>query len=100
MIVSFRQGGGFAGLIWGCELDTSTMPAGEADALRGLVQQSEVERAGSIVQSRGRDVEVYEIVIRSGDREHRVRFDEMTLPEGLEPLIDFLRVRARPAPPR
>lgn len=76
------------------------MPAGEADALRGLVQQSEVERAESTAQSRGRDVEVYEIVIRSGDHEHRVRFDDMTLPEALEPLIDFLRVRARPAPPR
>ena len=42
MKVSFRQSGGYAGLLRGCELDTAAMESAEAHKLKQLVNNSRV----------------------------------------------------------
>lgn len=100
MKVTFRQSGGYAGLIVGCELDTDSLPADEAATLQSLVEESGILQAKGGYAPQGRDLLQYEITIETSEGVHRVLLDDTTIPESAVPLIEYLQSRAAPRAPR
>jgi len=98
MKVRFRQTGGFAGLVLGCDLDTSTLPPAEAQELTRLVKQANLEKIQTRRSEKARDLQNYEIAVESNEMTAKASFDDMSVDANVEPLLDFLRQRARAIP--
>jgi len=98
MKVRFRQTGGFAGLVLGCDLDTSTLPPAEAQELTRLVKQANLEKIQTRRSEKARDLQNYEIAVESNEMTAKATFDDMSVDANVEPLLDFLRQRARAIP--
>ena len=98
MKVTFRQTGGFGGLSFGADLDTGALPPAEGLRLAELVETSGIRTFAARGPDAGRDLAGYEIVVESDGPTIRATFDDMSVPPALEPLLDFLRERARPRP--
>ena len=96
MKVKFGQSGGYAGLRRGCELDTDSLPADEAATLQSLVEQSGILQAKSGRTPTARDLFNYDITIETSQGSHHVSFDDMTMPESVDPLLEYLQDRAKP----
>ena len=98
MKITFRQSGGFAGLIQGCELDTDLLSVSEATQLQSLVEQSGILEAKSQFNPEARDLFNYEITIETREETVNLLFDDMTLPESAEELFEYLQERTKPLP--
>ena len=96
MKIKFRQSGGYAGLIMGCELDTDLLPPKKATKLQSLVEQSDILQTKSTHSENTADLINYEITIETKAAKHQVRFDDLTLPENVLPLLDYLQTQAKP----
>ena len=94
MKVRFRQTGGFGGLVLGCDLDTSTLPPAEARELARLIKQANLEKTQTRRSDKARDLQQYEIAV-DNEITAKASFDDMSVDAKLEPLLDFLRERAR-----
>ncbi len=97
MRVRFRQTGGVAGLVKGCELDTEELAPDEADELHTLVEKSGIRASSETRHPGARDAQCYEIDVARDDARHRVLVDDLTVTPALASLIAFLVKRARPA---
>jgi hypothetical protein len=97
MKVRFRQTGGFGGLVLGCDLDTSSLPPAEAQELTRLIKQANLETIHSRPSEKARDLQNYEIAVEN-EMTARASFDDMSVPANGEPLLEFLRQRARAVP--
>ena len=98
MKITFRQPGGFAGLIRGCELDTDSLHPDEAAKLASLVKQSNILQAKG-----GRTPDVcdaidYQIAVETSQGTHQLSCDDLSCPESAQPLLDYLQGRAQPQP--
>jgi hypothetical protein len=98
MKVRFRQTGGFGGLVLGCDLDTSTLPPAEAQELTRLIKQANLEKIHAKPSQKARDLQNYEIAVESDEITAKASFDDMNVDSNLEPLLEFLRRRARAIP--
>jgi len=98
MKIRFRQTGGFGGLVLGSDLDTSTLPPAEAQELTRLVKQASLEKLKSRPSDKARDLQNYEITVEGGGLNTKASFDDMSIDANLEPLLEFLRKRARAVP--
>ena len=96
MKIQFRQSGGYAGLMMGCEINTDFLPPEEAARLESLVKQSSILQAKSVSMSQARDLLNYELTIETSEGVHKVSFDDMSLPRSIEPLLDYLQERVEP----
>jgi hypothetical protein len=96
MKITFRQSGGYTGLIKGCEIDTNALPSDEANRLQALVEQSGLLKTEGRQLSDGRDLLDYEITIEIGHEVHHISFDNMSLPAEVIPLLEYLQSRAKP----
>ena len=96
MRVRFRQSGGVAGVVRGCELDSASLPPDEARELESLVRASGLAASHGRRSSGGRDLRSYEIIVESDDGRVEFTFDDATLPERARPLLSFLRRNAGP----
>jgi hypothetical protein len=94
--VSFRQSGGFAGLIRGCELETVAMPSEEADRLSSLVQRCLEGWAPLEDEGEARDEISYEIVIEGADLDRHLAFSDQGVTPSMRPLLEFLSERSAP----
>ncbi|MGK7877379.1 MAG: protealysin inhibitor emfourin [Xenococcaceae cyanobacterium] len=99
MKVAFRQSGGFAGLIEGCDLDTDLLSADEAAQLQSLVEHSGILQAKSEVTPNAQDIFNYQITVETTDGTRHISFDDMTLPESAVSLLEYLQERAEHRPP-
>jgi hypothetical protein len=97
MKVRFRQTGGFGGLVLGCDLDTSALPPAEAQELARLVKQANLEKIRTRRSEKARDLQNYEIAVEN-EVNVKASFDDMSVDANVEPLLDFLRDRARAMP--
>lgn len=96
MKIKFRQSGGYAGLIMGCELDTNLLSPKEATKLKSLVEQSDIFQTKSTRSENTADLINYEITIETKKAKHQVRFDDLSLPEKVLPLLNYLQSQAKP----
>jgi hypothetical protein len=99
MRVRFDQSGGYAGLIKGCEIDTTTLPPEKAKEIEQLVKQSGTLTSGNFLSDSSRDLQQYEITIEDGPVKTSAVFDDKTVPHSAKPLIGFLKKCAKPRPP-
>lgn len=100
MKVTFRQSGGYAGLIRGCELDTDSLSPDEAITLQSLVEESGILKVKDGHTPQGRDLLQYKITVETSEGVYHVSFDDMTLPESAAPLIEYLQSHSTPRSPR
>jgi hypothetical protein len=98
MKVRFRQTGGFGGLVLGCDLDTSTLPPAEAQELTRLVKQANLEKIQTRRSEKARDLQNYEVAVEGDGITAKATFDDMSVDANVEPLLEFLRQRARAMP--
>jgi hypothetical protein len=98
MKVRFRQTGGFGGLVLGCDLDTSTLPPAEAQELTQLVKRANLEKIQTRRSEKARDLQNYEIAVEGEGLTTKKSLDDMSVDANVEPLVEFLRQRARAVP--
>jgi hypothetical protein len=96
MKIKFRQSGGYAGLRMGCDLDTNSLSTAESTQLESLVKTSGILQARSGRSENAADLINYEITIETKDGIYQVKFDDLTLPESIIPLLDYLQNQAKP----
>lgn len=98
MRIKFRQSGGFAGLIRGCEVLAADLSKREQHELERLCTAAKLHRVKP-VPAQGADRQFYELQIEHDDGAViDVKFDDSALTDGAAPLIAFLRARAKPMP--
>ena len=100
MRVEFERSGGFAGLRRACTVDEATLPPEEAGQLRDLVQAARFYELPAEVTARrpGGDRFHYRLTVDDRERRHTVDLDEVAVPDGVRPLVDWLSRKATPAP--
>jgi hypothetical protein len=96
MRIQFSQSGGYAGLRMGCDLDTNLLSPDESTQLESLVKTSGVLTSHSSRSKNAADLINYEITIETNQGIYQVRFDDLTLPESILPLLDYLQSQAKP----
>jgi hypothetical protein len=96
MKVTFRQSGGYTGLIKGCEIDTDLLPSDEAIRLQSLVERSGILKAEGGQTPNARDLFDYEIIVEIGKDIYHVSFDSSATPKNVMPLLEYLKSRAKP----
>ena len=96
MKIRFRQSGGYAGLQMGCDLDTKSLSSDRATQLESLVNTSGILQANSGRSENAADLISYEIAIETNQGTHQVTFDDLTLPENILPLLEYLQSQAKP----
>lgn len=92
--IHFRQSGGFAGLVRGCEVAPEDVGAADRRALEGHAQGGGAALPAGA--SGTRDHVVYEVELETDAGKTRLAFDETSVPEDLAPLVDRLVKRSRP----
>ncbi len=98
MKLKFFKSGGFAGLNFGCDLDTEKLSRAEADELIQLVKRAALAKSSSRRRSAARDLMNYEILIEDGGKKTRAVFVDMSVPETVQELLDFLNRRSKAMP--
>jgi len=94
--VTYRQSGGFSGLVRGCDLDTEKMAPQEAAKLASLLERCEFSEEKTTAPD-ARDALVHEISVVGDDGVmSSVLFDELSIPSSAGPLLEFLEVRSSP----
>lgn len=96
MRISFTLSGGFAGLVRGCRIDTTTLAPDERTTLEALVATSMITGDTESASASGHDLRQYEIVIDDDGRIARLCCDERCLPDSARPLVAALAERSRP----
>jgi hypothetical protein len=99
MKVRFRQSGGFAGLVRGCELSSDELAPADGAELVRLVQAAGL--AGIVASpSGGADRQGYEIAVEgNGAPKGEYRLTDSDLTDEIAALVAFLRARSKPQRP-
>lgn len=97
MKLRFDQTGGYAGLVKGCEIDTSTLPPEAAIEVERLVEKSALS-SGEFLSKSSRDLHQYELTIEDGSSTTSVVLDDENVPPSAKPLIGYLKKCAKPKP--
>jgi hypothetical protein len=95
--VEFARTGGVAGIRLTATLDTELLPCDEADRLRRVIADAALFDLPTLLKSRTRrpDQFQYRVTVEEGDRIKKVELDESSVPEKLQPLLDYLTDCAR-----
>lgn len=94
--MTFRQWGGFTGLLRGCELDPAAMEPGEGRILGELVEKCSFSPSAERAPEGARDTVSYEITVEEKGGKRSLSFDDLSIPSSAEPLLTYLRERSRP----
>lgn len=105
MKINFERTGGFTAIPFRANLDTDSMPPDQAREVEDLVRQADFFNLPASIESGGpagtpgADRFQYKISVESQGRTHTVRTTEVSAPEELLPLIDYLEAAARDTEP-
>ena len=91
----FRQSGGFAGLVRGCDVEFNELDV----AFRAALERHARSGPTAVAPSEARDQIVYEIEMETDAGVRRLEFDEASVPKDLAPLVQALAKRSKPMPP-
>lgn len=98
--IRFRQTGGIAGLVRGCYLDPSMFDEKQRAEFDRLLRRSGLVKGGTArPATRARDLQQYEIEIKSPVGIDRYVFSDLDLDNKVGPLVEFLQARSRPMAP-
>jgi hypothetical protein len=97
--VVVERSGGLAGrTLPPTALDTTDLSPLEADRVRMLVADADVEALPTVSRTpQGRDMWQYDVTIQRGEETRRLRCDDGSVPSTLRPLLDFVLERGQPA---
>jgi hypothetical protein len=98
MKVTYRQTGGFAGLVLGYELDTDTLKPEEAKAFKALLESANLGKLKTKRAPKARDLTGYEITIEDKGTKKTIRLNDMSLSKESEGLIEYLQKRSKAVP--
>lgn len=90
MRVIFRRTGGFANMPISADLDTVNCSPDVCEKLQQLVESSGVMYMQSLRVTGARDVRTYHLEIDKNGLVQKVDIDEISVPEKVKPLIEFL----------
>jgi Emfourin len=90
--IRFRQSGGFAGLVRGCDVEFNVLDVADRAALERHARSGPTP----VAPSEARDQIVYEIDIETDAGVRRLEFDETSIPKDLAPLVQALAQRSKP----
>ena len=93
--IRFRQSGGFAGLVRGCDVEFNVLDVASRAALEHHAQSGPTP----VAPSKARDHIVYEIEMETDAGVRRLEFDEASVPKDLAPLVQTLAERSKPMAP-
>jgi len=93
--IRFRQSGGFAGLVRGCDVEFNELDV----AFRTALERHAGSGPTPVAPSKARDQIVYEIEMETDAGVRRLEFDEATVPNDLAPLVQALAGRSKPMQP-
>lgn len=96
MKLKFHQSGGYAGLLRGCEIDTSTLAPEAAREIHQLVEASAISSSVEKLSDSSRDLHQYEITIEDGAAKSSVLYDDESLPPAAKPLVGYLKKCSKP----
>jgi hypothetical protein len=96
--VRFRQSGGIAGLIRGCDVEAKTLDTADLRALEQHAQGARSRTAPARAPA-ARDVLTYQIAIETAAGTTELDFDELNVPDDLVPLLAHLSKHCRPMKP-
>ena len=91
MKLSFRKSGGFAPVFMGCIFDTDAKPEPELEA---LVKSSKIMEQTSKKHPSARDVFYFTFTIDMNGTNKSVTFDQLNVPQEVEPLLNYLLERS------
>lgn len=98
MKIQFECSGGLAGIHTSVVLDTSSISSDEVKQIEELINCSNFFNlpSESPPPKRGSaDYFNYKITIDIGERRHTIRTNDITMPNEIEPLINFLQEKSR-----
>jgi hypothetical protein len=97
MKVQFVRTGGFAGMRLAATIDSSTLPADEAQALKTELETANFFSLPAQLTSPagGADRFQYEITVEDGGKKHTIETGETSMPETLQPFVQHVELLAR-----
>ena len=95
MKVSFRKSGGFAAIFEGVILDSGKMSAEESKELSALIQSSDILNQKGKRHESARDVHLFTFEVDYNGQHNKVTFDQLSVPNEVKPLLDFLTARSK-----
>lgn len=98
MKIKFRQSGGFAGVLRGCDLDTASLPPQEARELEQLVHAAGLSQSSQTLSPGSRDRLQYDIELKQNGDVGKVQFDDGSVPQNFRPLLQYLKKKSHPVP--
>lgn len=98
MKVKFRQSGGIGGQVEGVDLTVSAMPDDDRKELQELIAGCDISGDFEDCSPDARDQLEFEIEIDDESGKRHFKFDETTIPDTCENLLQFLRRRSRWVP--
>ena len=100
MRITFRSSGGIAGLVRGCEIDTTRLAVGEGARIEALVAASGLADTLENHSLKARDAMTYELFIEDRESVLLAKFDETRVPTNCGPLLQYLEEHSVPRPVR
>jgi len=96
--ITYHESGGYAGLFRGAKLDADQLPAAEARKLRQLVEKAGLAKVASARSEGIPDLVLHNLEVETDAGKFKLSFDDITLPDSIRPLIEFLAKRSKPMP--
>lgn len=98
MKIHFERSGGFSGISMKTSIDVDSLPAGESEALKMLVDGAAIEHfVPSADAGKASDQFSYSITIETEEQKKSIVLSEQQIPPQIEPLVRYLvgKVRGR-----
>ena len=95
--ISFERSGGFTGISTSVEIDSQLLSYDESEELKKLIDQSDFFKwsKNDTIQVSMPDQFQYTITIEQQGEKRTVVFSDITMPDNMRPLINYLSQKAR-----
>ena len=98
MKISYRQSGGFAGLVKEAELSTADLDPAEQQVVQNALQQLPADGKQQSLASQARDAMLHQIRIEGEAGAQEILVDDMSATPDVRALIGVLKKHARRGP--
>ena len=96
MHITIKRSGGFTGIPVQAVVDTSSLPADQAEAIENMLGEAHFfELPSDPAQANEADRFTYELKVVSDEGEHTVTFSEQNAPVAINTLVRHLTILAR-----